>query len=237
MRGLQKQKLLTGALLLALSTLALMPSGCRARPAVNDEEATKPPTTPAAAKSRPPMDLEICSSLQEMDAVARGREAALGGLPEIRYSRIEAGSARADARMLALLNASEDMADLTLHCYGFAVSGTLTDAGQTRVAGTQQGSFDVRHEHQLLVVRKPDYGLATVCSGCVGKMTCSRGMNETGVVTMPQGADTPWLSVEGPCYAPISHVASPKKLSWSLERKASTTARLSPRRKDGPWPG
>jgi len=35
----------------------------------------------------------------------------------------------------------------------------------------------------------------------------------------------------------ISHVASPKKLPWSLERKASIAARLSPRRKDGPWPG
>lgn len=35
----------------------------------------------------------------------------------------------------------------------------------------------------------------------------------------------------------ISQVASPKKRPWSLLRKASMAARLSPKRNETPWPG
>ena len=35
----------------------------------------------------------------------------------------------------------------------------------------------------------------------------------------------------------ISHVASPQKSPWSLARKASMAARLSPRRKHALWHG
>jgi hypothetical protein len=100
-----------------------------------------------------------------------------------------------------LLNASADLVDLSPDCCGFAAWGGATGDGQTRVGGNLQGSWNAKSEHPLLVVRKPDYGLATVCSGSVGMMTCSRGMNETGVATTPQGSETPWIEVDGSCYA------------------------------------
>jgi len=137
---------------------------------------------------------------EEMEAVAQGMAAALGGPPRIAHERIKAGSAVADAQMLALMNAIEDLTDVSPHCCSFAAWGQATSDGRMRVAGSLQGGWKVRHEHPLLVVRKPDDGLATVCTGCVGMMSCSRGMNEAGVVVMPQGAETPWIEVDGPCY-------------------------------------
>ena len=137
----------------------------------------------------------------EMEAVAQGMAAALGGPPIITHERIEAGSAVADARMLALMNAHADLAATFPHCCSFAAWGQTTGDGQMWVAGSRQGPWTVRQKHALLVVRKPDYGLATVCTGGVGMMSCSRGMNEAGVVVMPQGVETPWVEVDGPCYA------------------------------------
>jgi hypothetical protein len=138
---------------------------------------------------------------EEMEAVVRGMEAALGSLPEITHERIEGESAVMDATMLALLNAHADLADLSLDCCGFAAWGAVTGNGQTRVGGNQQGSRNVLHDYALLMVRKPDYGLSTACSNVVGSLSCMRGMNETGVAMAPQGAETPWIQVDGPCYA------------------------------------
>ena len=138
---------------------------------------------------------------EEMEAVAEGMAAALGEPPTITHARIEAGSAVVDARMLALMNVHADLAATFPHCCSFAAWGEMASDGQTWVAGNRQGPWTVRQEHALLVVRKPDYGLASVCTGAVGMMTCSRGMNETGVVVMPQGADVPTGEVDFPCYA------------------------------------
>jgi len=138
---------------------------------------------------------------EEMEAMVSGMEAALGSLPEITHQRIERGSAVVEPMMLAMLNASRDLADLSLDCCSFAAWGEATGDGQTRVGGTEQGAWGVMSEHTLLMVRKPDDGLGWTCSNIVGSLSCMRGMNETGVAVAPQGAETPWLQVKGPCYA------------------------------------
>ena len=138
---------------------------------------------------------------EEMEAMVRGMEAALGSLPEITHQRIERGSAVVEPMMLAMMNASRDLVDLSLDCCSFAAWGEATGDGQTRVGGTEQGAWGVMSEHTLLMVRKPDYGLSWACSNVVGSLSCMRGMNETGVAMAPQGAETPWLEVKGPCYA------------------------------------
>jgi len=138
---------------------------------------------------------------EEMEAMVEGMEAALGSLPEITHRRIERGSVVVEPMMLAMLNASRDLVDLSLDCCSFAAWGEATGDGQTRVGGTEQGEWGVMSEHTLVMVRQPDYGLGWACSNIVGSLSCMRGMNETGVAVAPQGAETPWLEVKGPCYA------------------------------------
>jgi hypothetical protein len=138
---------------------------------------------------------------EEMEAMVRGMETALGALPEITHQRIERGSAVVEPTMLAVINASQDVVDLSLDCCGFAAWGEATGDGQTRIGGNEQGPWNEMSEHTLLMVRKPDYGLSWACSNVVGSLSCMRGMNETGVAVTPQGAETPWLEVKGPCYA------------------------------------
>jgi len=138
---------------------------------------------------------------EEMEAMVRGVEAALGELPQITHERIEAGSVTMNADMIALLNAHTDLLDLPRDCCSFAAWGAVTGDGYTRVGGNQQGQRGPLHDYVLLMVRQPDYGLSTACSNTVGSLTCMRGMNETGVAEMPQGAETPWVTVDGPCYA------------------------------------
>ena len=138
---------------------------------------------------------------EEMEAMIRGMEAALGGLPRITHERIEAGSVVVNADMIAILNAHTDLIDLPRDCCSFAAWGAATGDGQTRAGGSQQGKRGPLHDYVLLMVRQPEDGLSTVCSNIPGSLTCMRGFNEMGVVMMPQGAETPWIEVDGPCYA------------------------------------
>ncbi len=138
----------------------------------------------------------------EMEGIVRGIEAALGGLPEVAHQRIEAGSVVVNADMVAILNAHTDLVDLPRDCCSFAAWGAATD-GQTRVGGNQQGQRGPLHDYALLMVRQPEDGLSTACSNIPGSLTCMRGLNETGVAMMPQGAETPWIEIDGPCYAGV----------------------------------
>jgi hypothetical protein len=138
---------------------------------------------------------------EEMEAMVRGMEAALGELPEIAHQRIEAGSVVVNADMVAILNAHTDLVDLPRDCCSFAAWGVATADGQTRVGGNQQGQRGPLHDYALLMVRQPKDGLSTACSNIPGSLTCMRGLNETGVAMMPQGAETPWIEIDGPCYA------------------------------------
>lgn len=138
---------------------------------------------------------------EEMEAIIQGMEAALGELPVITHERIEAGSVVVNADMIALLNAHTDLIDLPRDCCSFAAWGSTTGDGLVRVGGSQQGAWGPLHEVVLLMVRQPTDGLSTVCSNVPGSLTCMRGLNETGVVMMPQGVETPWVEVDGPCYA------------------------------------
>jgi hypothetical protein len=141
--------------------------------------------------------------VEEMEAMVEGIKDALGGsLPVITHERIEGGSRVLEADMLALMNSCRDLIDVTGgqsdSCSGFAAWGDVTGDGETRVAGNwDDGRGDVLlQEHSLLIVRKPDYGYSTVSSGFVGMVGISRGMNETGVVTVPQGCDDASRRVE-----------------------------------------
>jgi hypothetical protein len=138
---------------------------------------------------------------EEMEAMVLGMEAALGELPEIANQRIEAGSVVVNADMVAILNAHTDLVDLPRDCCSFAAWGAATGDGQTRVGGNQQGQRGPLHDHALLMVRQPKDGLSTACSNIPGSLTCMRGLNETGVAMMPQGAETPWIEIDGSCYA------------------------------------
>jgi len=138
---------------------------------------------------------------EEMEGMVRGMEAALGYLPVITDERIEAGSVAVNADMLAILNAHTDLLDLPRDCCSFAAWGATTDDGHTVVGGSQQSERGPLHDYVLLMVRQPEDGLSTVCSNTPGSLTCMRGFNEAGVVMMPQGAETPWVEVDGPCYA------------------------------------
>jgi hypothetical protein len=138
---------------------------------------------------------------EEMEAIIHGMEAALGELPEITHERIAAGSVVVNADMVAILNAHTDLVDLPRDCCSFAAWGAATGDGQTRAGGNQQGPWGPLHDYALLMVRQPSDGLSTACSNIPGSLTCMRGFNETGVVMMPQGAKTPWIEVDGLCYA------------------------------------
>jgi len=150
--------------------------------------------------------------VEEMEAMVEGMKDALGGaLPVITHERIEGGSTVLEADMLALMNSCRDLIDVTAgqsdSCSGFAAWGDVTGDGETRVGGNWDDARGdaLLQEHSLLIVRQPDYGYGTVSSGFVGMVGISRGMNETGVVTVPQGCDdaSRWVEVTVQCFPAV----------------------------------
>jgi len=109
--------------------------------------------------------------------------------------------------MFAIVNASRDLVDLSTGCSSFAAWGSATGDGKTRTGGNMdvadEGQNILSMNYSILIVRKPDYGYATVSSGFIGFIGTSRAMNETGVVTNMQGMETPWVDVCGNCYSAL----------------------------------
>ncbi len=138
---------------------------------------------------------------EELDAIVRGVEAAMGALPLIVHRRIEGGNAPLSAMMLALMNASRDLLDVAPDCCSVAAWGEETGDEETRVGGNLQHSWNESHAMQLVTIRQPAEGFTHACSSTVGSLTCQRGMNEAGVVVMPQGAETPEVVIDGRCYS------------------------------------
>ena len=129
---------------------------------------------------------------EEMNGVIAGMKDKLGKLPVITHRSIQSGSKEINADMIALLNSSRDLVDIQPGCSAFAVWGNGTDDNQTRAGGNSDRAEDgdILSKYTILVVRKPDYGLATVNAFFVGALGFSRGMNEKGVVCCPTGVDT-----------------------------------------------
>ncbi len=129
---------------------------------------------------------------EEMSAVIAGMKDKLGKLPVVTHKSIQSGSKEINADMIALLNSSRDLVDVSPGCSAFAVWGNGTDDNQTRAGGNSDRAEDgdILSKYTILVVRKPDYGLATVNAFFVGALGFSRGMNEKGVVCCPTGVDT-----------------------------------------------
>ncbi|MBA7583754.1 hypothetical protein ES708_25704 [subsurface metagenome] len=130
--------------------------------------------------------------IEEATACLAGMEAVLGSLPVITSDIIEAGSRKVDLEMLLLLNSFGHIMNVAQGCSGFAAWGEATGDGQTRAGGTVDSDRTTASQY-LLVVRKPAYGLSTVClsySGLFlgGSVGPSKGMNETGLVMVTQGA-------------------------------------------------
>ena len=140
----------------------------------------------------------------EMKAMIEGMEAKLGELPVIQHQSMKLGSKRLDADMLAILNASRDLVDISTECSAFAAWGDLTGDGQTRAGGNSDRASDgaIISKYTLVIVRNPDDGLKSVNAGFVGFLGFSRGMNEAGVVTSPTGVDT-GPKAQGPCYPAV----------------------------------
>jgi len=144
----------------------------------------------------------------EMKAMIEGLEARLGELPLIQHRSIKSGAKRLDADMLAILNASRDLVDIsareTSPCSAFAAWGDLTGDGQTRAGGNSDRASDgdILSQYTIVMVRKPDHGLSSVNAGFVGFLGFSRGMNEKGVATSPTGVDT-GPKAKGPCYPAV----------------------------------
>ena len=139
--------------------------------------------------------------IEEMKAVIAGMRDKLGALPVITHKSIRSGAKRMNADMLALLNASRDLVDIVPQCSAFAVWREGTDDGQTRAGGNSDRAYDgdILAKYTILVVRRPDYGLASVNAFFVGALGFSRGMNEEGVICCPTGVDAGPKST-GPCH-------------------------------------
>ena len=129
---------------------------------------------------------------EEMNAVIAGMKDKLGKLPVITHKSIQSGSKEVNADMIALLNSSRDLVDIRPGCSAFAVWGEGTGDNQTRAGGNSDRAEDgdILSKYTIIIVRKPDYGLATVNAFFVGALGFSRGMNEKGVVCCPTGVDS-----------------------------------------------
>lgn len=158
--------------------------------------------------------------LEEMEAVIRGVEDALGALPVIIHRRIEGGSAPLSASMLALMNAARDLLDEPEDCCSAAVWGEETGDGEVRVGGNLQHDWDLSHAMQLVMIRQPEGGLTHVCSNTIGGLSCQRGMNEEGIVMMPQGAVTPDVVIDSRCYAGVHGRLALEQIGSGLEMDA-----------------
>jgi hypothetical protein len=132
-------------------------------------------------------------NIEEVEGCLAGIEAASGSLPVITSSFIEAGEKTLDLDMLLLHNCFGHIMDVTQGCSGFAIWGEATGDGKTRAGANLDYPDRIGASEYLVVVRKPDYGLSTVCfthgslflGGSVGP---TKGMNETGLVMVTQGA-------------------------------------------------
>ncbi len=153
--------------------------------------------------------------IDEAKGCCDGIEAALGNLPVITHPRIQAGSKKVDQEMLLVYHSISGTGSVfpfpintAQGCSGFAVWGEATGDGQTRVGGNNDAPNRNLASRFILVVRKPDSGLATVCTNHIGRFLgggvgAFKGMNEAGVALVSQGADTPWANIVEPGYTEV----------------------------------
>ncbi len=135
--------------------------------------------------------------LVEIKAALAGMQAVLGGsLPVVTHNRIESRNKIMDADMVALFHCLPQLIATSSHCSGFAAWGEKTADGQGRVGGNMDYNISALSSY-LVVVRKPDYGLSTVCTNHIGFLLGGgtgtlRGMNEKGVALATTGCS--WLT-------------------------------------------
>lgn len=140
----------------------------------------------------------------ELDAMARGMDDALGASPTLQMHP-DKGPVRVDAEMLMVLNAVDGLGALAPAPGGScaAVWGERTDDGHLFCFGTKQNPCDALNKRGMLIVRRPDHGLASVCATHVGMVSGAQGMNAEGVVVVSQATEIVWQAGDSPGYAGI----------------------------------
>jgi hypothetical protein len=126
--------------------------------------------------------------LDEANGCLAGIEAAKGELPIMSSNR---SSRRIDLDMLLTISCGSSLNGISESCSSFAVWGSATGDGLTRVGGNVD-FLRPQKMNDVLIVRKPDTGYSSINIENVVSFLCGnpgpfRGMNETGMVLSTQG--------------------------------------------------